>query len=356
MRIYLIFGVFIGGVIALALGLALTFSGSPAGPDEARREGEVQVYANVDGEAVAQLIAAFEARHTGVRVHFHDLTSDTLNARFLAEAKARKPGADIVWSSAMDMQAKLVNDGYALTYASPQSDALPEDAVWNAQSYKVTAEPVALAYNRDLIAPQDVPRTHAALETLLTSRRDELAGKLVMYDPASSSFGYLLLTQDIAATRDTHSLIDAIGRTRPRLMTTTRSMLDALAQGEAALAYNVVGPYAEQRAKADPRIGIVYPEDYTILTSRVAFIAREAPHPAAAKLFLDFLLSREGQQSLARAGLSPIRRDVSRVRLPAEQVRPIPGGPRLFVNLDPIKRARFLAQWNAALANQGPPE
>ena len=138
---------------------------------------------------------------------------------------------------------------------------------------------------------------------------------------------------------------------RPVLATTTEAMLQAVAQGRQAIAYNVIGSYALERARTDPRIGVAFLQDYTLVTSRIAFIAREAAHPAAAKLFLDFLLSREGQSLLARRSLWPVRTDVAARRLPAAQARPIRVGPQLLVNLDRVKRQRFLRDWTAILAS-----
>ncbi|MFD2430687.1 ABC transporter substrate-binding protein [Sphingobium scionense] len=128
-------------------------------------------------------------------------------------------------------------------------------------------------------------------------------------------------------------------------------MLRGVAEGKFSIAYNVIGSYAQERARRDPRIGVVFPEDYTIVMSRIAFIAREARHPAAAKLFLDFLLSREGQSLLAQHSLWPVRTDINGRRLPAAQARSIRVGPQLLVNLDRLTRQRFLREWQAALAS-----
>ena len=75
-----------------------------------------------------------------------------------------------------------------------------------------------------------------------------------------------------------------------------------------------------------------------------------ASRPAAAKLFLDFLLSRTGQGLLARQWLLPVRADVRAPRLGADRARAIRVGPQLLVNLDSIKRRRFLADWTAILS------
>lgn len=317
---------------------------------QAQAEGSVEVYGNADAKAVTPLIAAFQARHPALKVQYRVLESASLYRRFVDETDAGRPSADLVWSSAMDLQAKLINDGYAQSYASPEKPAMPASAVWKDMGYGVTLEPVALVYNKRLIAPDQVPHTHQALEQLLTTRRAALAGRVTTYDPARSNLGYLYLTQDYATTRDTGALLRAIAATRPQLSATTAPMIDAVASGRAAIAYNVVGSYALERAHADPRLGVVFPQDYTIVASRVAFVARGARHPAASRLFLDFLLSRDGQSLLARAWLPPVRSDIPGLRLGPEQARPIRGGPQLFVNLDPVKRQRFLADWNAILA------
>ena len=156
----------------------------------------------------------------------------------------------------MDLQIKLVNDGYAAQYAfPPEAEGMPPWAVWRNEAYGVTAEPVAFAYNRNLLSPALVPRTHAALARTLAERAEALHGKVVAYDPERSGVGFLLLTQDLEVTPRTW---DVRRRARPggvKLYTTTETMLDRLAAGEAVLAFDVFGAYALERAKADRRSG-----------------------------------------------------------------------------------------------------
>lgn len=344
-----------GLVLCVALiGAAALFHFSAPSRDalvrQANDERNLVIYGNADTKAVKPLIDAFRRKHPDIAVTYEDINSAALNARFLAESNSGRPGADLVWSSAMDLQAKLINDGFAQSYESPEASALPASAVWRNKGYGVTAEPLGFVYNTQLIAPDRVPRTHEALETLLRERRDAMTGKVITYDPARSNLGYLSLTQDFAVTRDTRSLVEAIAGVRPQLSATTNPMIDAVAEGRAAIAYNALLPYAIERAETDPRIGVVLPEDYTLIVSRVAFIARDARHPAAARLFLDHMLSREGQTLLARQWLPPVRTDLSPRGPGAERARPIRGGPQLFVNLDPVKRRRFLAEWDLILA------
>ncbi|MEP9400211.1 ABC transporter substrate-binding protein [Sphingomonas sp. VNH70] len=347
---------FLLAVMAVAIGapaLAQRPPGYPRSYDaliaEAKAEGGVTIYGNADRAELVPLVAAFRRAYPGVAVRYADLNSIDIYRRLIVETRSAKPSADLVWSSAMDLQVKLINDGLAQAYASPEKPALPPTAVWKNMGYGVTAEPIGIVYNRRLIPDAQMPRSHAALAALLRARPKLFTGRVTTFDPARSNVGYLYLTQDMAATRDTRDLLSAIAATKPVLQANTEPMLAAVAAGKQAIAYNVIGSYALDRAKGDPRIGVVFPSDYTIVTSRIAFIPRAARAPASAKLFLDFLLSKRGQSLLAQASLWPVRTDVPARRLPPAQARPIRVGPQLLVNLDRITRQRFLREWRSIL-------
>ena len=136
-------------------------------------------------------------------------------------------------------------------------------------------------------------------------------------------------------------------------------MLDRLAAGKLVLAYNVLGSYAHRRARNDPALGVALPRDYTLVLSRVAFIARGARHPAAARLWLDHLLSTRGQALLAaNLGLLPVRTDAGTAGADSAAAllhqnlqhafRPIRIGSGLLAYQDQAKKDAFLRQWDAA--------
>lgn len=318
---------------------------------DARIEGRVRIYANADRAELVPVVADFKRRFPGIQVFYADVGSTEMYSRYVRETRSKQYSADIVWSSAMDLQIKLINDGYAQQYASPEKPYLPDTAVWKNMGFGVTAEPIGIVYNRKLVPAAQVPRSHQDLETLLRTRRAAFIGKVATFDPARSNTGYLYLSQDFQTTRDTRSLMEAIAATKPVLATNTGPMLAAVASGKLAIAYNVIGSYALEQARHNPDLGVVFPRDYTLVTSRIAFISREARHPAAARLFLDFLLSRAGQSQLARHSLWPVRGDVASHRLPAGQARVVRVGPQLLVNLDRLTRERFLREWNAILSS-----
>jgi iron(III) transport system substrate-binding protein len=323
----------------------------------AQREGAVVVYATTDIDVARPLIRDFEALHPGVRVDYRELESAEAHRRFLDEAARGVPGADVVWSSAMDLQVKLVNDGHALRYRSAEREHLPGWSVWREEAYGTTFEPVGLAYNEKLLAEREVPRTHADLARLLAAGGTRLHDKVDAYDLAHAGLGFLVATQDARTSPAFWDVARGLGRQGVHQHPSTSAMLDRIAAGQSLLAYNVLGSYSQRRAAADPSIGLVYLRDYTLVVSRIAFISRRAAHPNAARLWLDHLLSQRGQTVLARAGLFALRSDVpgdetaaALTRQLGPSLKPIAIGPALMSYLDRTKRAEFLKEWDRAVA------
>ncbi len=311
-------------------------------------EGAVTVYGTIGDGRIDKIAAAFEKKYPKIRVTYIDMTADQAFRKTIAEGRARRGIGDIVWTSAMDLQIKLVNDGYAQRYVSPEREALPPGLVWKNEAFGITAERVVFAYNRGLLGEDDVPQTHSDFARFLDARPD-LAGRVATYDPEKSAVGFMFLREDVQASADTWQLVAALGKARARLVTSSDEVLKAMSSGEVVIAYNVIGSYAQKRQRHDEIIGYVVPQDYTLLMSRIALISREAPHPSAARLFLDFLLSREGQSMLAQQSVQPVREDVELpefLRAKTGQRRTIRVGPALLTHLDRLTRDQFLRQWD----------
>jgi iron(III) transport system substrate-binding protein len=327
--------------------------------EAAKKEGKVVVYATTDAVAANPLIKDFEALYPGVSVEYSDVNSTELYNRFIAEVAAGSTG-DVMWSSAMDLQVKLVSDGYAATYASPEIPGLPKWAVLKNQAYGTTYEPITFVYNKRLVPAADVPQDHAALLKLLQTKSDAYKGKVTAYDPEKSGVGFLFVNQDVKYFPQAWDLFKAFGKVNIKLYTSAGAMMERVTSGEHTIGYGIFGSYALGRSKKDKNLGIVTPKDYTLVTSRVAFISAKAKNPNAAKLFLDYLLSKRGQSIIAnQAELYSLRSDVdgeATVKKVAEQVgdkaRPVPISEELLSYLDQTKRLAFIKQWQAAMKGQ----
>lgn len=326
--------------------------------DGARREGHLVIYSVMHADAaVADLLRAFRYRYPTIRIQNFDDDGARTYRRFLKEVHAGKPTADFIWSSAMDLQEKLINDGFSQPYASPEISALPNWAHWQDLGYGVTLEPIGFVYNRKYLSAAEMPHTHAALNALLSRNPARFQGRVAAYNPETSEVGMLLLSQDARATRDSWNLFDTLGAVNAKLYSTSRDMLLNIVEGNQWIGYDVIASYAVEMQKLHPELAVVYPTDYVLNLSRVAFVTAQAAHPNAAKLFLDFLLSREGQSILKRHGMGPVRKDIS---VPAEQSRIDPIrtqairiGPGLLSDLDELVRAQFLRRWQQARVQPG---
>jgi iron(III) transport system substrate-binding protein len=328
--------------------------------EAAQKEGNVVIYSTTDAVAANPLVKDFETLYPGIKVEYSDLNSTELYNRFIAEAAANNGTADLLWSSAMDLQVKLVADGQAATYASPEIKALPKWAVWKEAAFGTTYEPIAFVYNKRLVPEADVPKDHTALLKLLEAKPDFYKGKITAYDPERSGVGYLFCNEDVKNFPAAWDLFKAFGKVQAKLYTSAGAMMERVTSGEHLIAYGIFGSYALSRAKKDPNLGIVLPDDYTMVTSRVAFIAKQAKNPNAAKVFLDYLLSKRGQDIVAnKADLYSLRSDVEgeatlkRVtQLVGDKARPVPIDATLLENLDQTKRLAFLAKWQTAKKGQ----
>ena len=322
----------------------------------AEDEGRLVIYATTDTAVARPLIADFKSMYPRINVEYEDLTSTELHHRFVAETQLGGGSADVLWSSAMDLQSSLVSNGYAETYESIESAGLPAWAKWKGQAWATTFEPIAIAYNKSLLPAADVPRTHAELATLLNASAARFKGKVITYDIEKSGLGFFLATQDVGAAPVFWDIAEGLGKVDTRFASTTDDMLKQVASGKAAIAYNVLGSYAVAQARKDPSIGYVFPSDYTLVMSRLQLINKKAADPNAARLWVDYVLSKRGQTVIAnQAGLYSVRVDVSGDTTAAgltqtlgPSIRAISVGPSLIGYLNNQNYRDFIRQWRKA--------
>ena len=320
-------------------------------------ERSLLIWSATDKYKASRLVADFQSLHPAVRVTYVEMSARELNDRMIAAPGKGGEVPDFLWSSAMDLQIKLVNDGHAQTYRSPERDNLPDWANWKDQAWGITAEPIVMVYNRNLIDDAAMPRTHTELTRFLELEAGKPGARVATSDPVTSAVGYFYLSQDQQATHDIWRLVRAMGTNNVRLFTTAENILRSVETGDAAIGYNVVGSYALGEVERNPRLGMILPSDYTLLMSRIAVIPAAARHPNAAKIFLDFLLSRRGQMHLVEQDMPSVRADVPPLKgLRPAGLRPraIRVGPGLLVDQDQLTRRYFLDRWRVSLGRSPP--
>ncbi|WP_245566192.1 ABC transporter substrate-binding protein [Stappia stellulata] len=318
------------------------------------------IYSSLDSQMALPLLAAFQKARPSVGIKFHEMQTQDIHARIIAETDRDDTTADLVFSSAMDLQVKLANDGYAQPVRLPAAKAIPSWAQWRHSVYGVTFEPAVILYHKPSFEAQDPPRTRAALARYLKDHEAQVYGRVGTYDVERAGLGLFFLARDGEHNRGIWDLFSALGAAGVKLYSNSSAIVERVADGRFVLGYNILGSYATAWARTAPDLGIVLPEDYTVVMSRIGLVPRAANAPDLGAAFLDFLLSRAGQTILAQdVGLPVLLPDLDGPNTATEmralygaRLRPIPVGPALVVYLDQVKRQRLIDRWNRALRMQ----
>jgi len=317
----------------------------------------VVIYSTLDTRLAAPLIHGFQASAPNVAVRYEDLLATEIAARVKAQTDAGGTTADVVFSSAMDLQIKLANDGYAQHIKVASARNWPPWANWRNAAFALTVEPAVLVYHRPSF-PNGPPGSRIELKAWLEATEPAASGRIGTYDIEQSAVGYLFLARDAEHFPDIWSLLEKMSAAGLRVFATSQDIIDRVADGRLALGYNILGSYAADRARTEPDLGLVLLRDFTVVVSRVALVPRAAATPDLGAAFLNYAMSADGQTILSE-----------RLRLPAvslefsgadsglamegalgDQLRPVAVSPGVLVYLDQAKRRLFLRRWHTALS------
>lgn len=293
----------------------------------AQKEGALVIYAAIDRQTGELLIKDFNALYPGIKVYLVDQAGAEVFNNYMVDQGKRREAADLLWSAEVDLQAALVKDGYAMKYHSAESGNIYPWANLRDMAYAVAFEPVAMVYNRKLLAEKDLPATHKALLKFVAEER--FKNKIGTCDPEKNARAFLYLTGDQGSGFNFWTLVKGLGAAGLKLYADYATLLDRVSAGETLFGYNVPAQDAYVRAKADPNLGYFYPGDYTLAVPQTILITRGAPHPNAARLWIDYLLSARGQEIVARGGnLFPVLADVAGGEI-AREPQKLPAGKGL---------------------------
>jgi len=316
----------------------------------------VTVYSSLDGPLAEPMIAAFQAANPDIAVAYEDLQTVDIYDRVVAETDAGRPTADFAFSSSMDLQVKLANDGYAQQSNLELSASWPRWANWRNTAYALTYEPAVFIYHKPSFTGT-APSTRAELIQYLRANADAIYGRVGTYDIERSGVGFMFFSRDQEQYSDVWSLVGAMGAAGVKLYSTTSAIVDRVASGQFVFGYNILGSYAAEAAARNPDLGIILPTDYTIVTSRIGLVPKAAANPDLGRRYLEFFMSAEGQTILAKklkiAALNPSVTGENTANAMQQalgnQLRPVPVSPGLMVYLDQVRRARLIRRWNDAL-------
>ncbi len=258
--------------------------------------------------------------------------------------RAAPDGFDVVVSSAMDLQLKLVNDG--LAFRLPDI-SYPSWAQWRQSLFAFTSEPAAIVINKAAFAGYQIPQTRQELIEAIRARPDTFSGRVGTYDIRKSGVGYLFATQDARATETYWRLMEVLGALNVKLYCCSGAMIDDLVDGRIAVAYNVLGSYAEARVESRDTFEVILPSDFPTTMMRTAMVSTDAPNPEPAAAFIRHLVALQSQENgdaiqLPRLNMQP--NEIERATIALE--------PALMTFLDTLKRRRFVAEWENAVIQE----
>jgi len=324
------------------------------GPKNASRINTVLIRGSTDIGAFAPILKHFSERVPDLKITYEERSTNDIYRLAEDACKTGKGGADLLISSSIDQQIKLVNDGCAQAHSSPGTEALPAWSNWRNEVFGLTYEPAVMVYNRQLLASDEVPLSRFDLIDLLRPAGNRFIGRIATYDIEESGLGYLFAFADSQQATTFGRLIEALGRSKVVATCCSAEIIDAVAEGKYLIAYNLLGSYALARAARDKRIGVIAPTDYTLILSRAALVPKRAANPDAAKQFIDFALSEAGRSILSDASLivslgNTMNQGAQNLHATPPNLRPIAFTPALLVGLDRQKRKLFVRRWHASI-------
>ncbi len=312
------------------------------------------INSTLDMSSFRPILERFVERNPDVRIGYVDI--NTLELYYSTVADAAKPTASLILSSAMDLQLKLVNDGFTRSYQSEEVGRLPNRAKWRDEVFAFSYEPVVMMVNKNAFVDVEIPQDRQGLLSYIRQNDEQVSGRMGTYDIRTSGVGYLLASQDARQADATWGrMLEAFGSHGVRTYCCSSSIIDDVASGELVVGYNLLGSYAAQRAAEDPNLEMIIPKDYTLMLMRTAVIPKNAVNVQDAGRFLDFLLSDEGQALMTSEELLyPIRpsQNASQFALPlgpTRTIRTVDLDQQLLVGRDLVKQRRFIRSWELAL-------
>jgi iron(III) transport system substrate-binding protein len=287
--------------------------------DAAKREGEIVFYASMNLAEANIMIAEFEKRYPSIKVKLNRAGSEKLLTRVLAEARAKRVAADVIQTVEFSMHI-LKRSGVLARHISPSDSLYPknfkDEGFWTTVYYN----PYVTAYNTRLVASRMAPKTY---DDLLDPK---WKGKMMMEGTKADWFAGML---QIMGQERGLQYMRQLAKQEPMLREGHELLAQLVAAGEGFFDINIPASSVDRvKEKGAPIDWVALGEAPAIMVG--IGLASQAAHVNAAKLFIDFALSREGQRLQQGFGRLVARTDLAS-ELPAaiKQIKMVPVNPEL---------------------------
>jgi iron(III) transport system substrate-binding protein len=261
----------------------------------AKREGEVSVYTSLISDDLAALSAAFEKKY-GVKVKGWRAGSEKVLQRALTEARAGRHDVDIIETNGPELES-LYREKLLQPLRSPHTrDLMPQALRPHGQWVGTRINMFVHAYNTTLVRKEELPKTYADLA------HPRWKGRLGI--EADDEDWFAMVVKELGEEAGVRTFRE-IARANGFSVRKGHTLLAGLvASGEVAFALTTYSHGAEKMKQKGAPLEWFAIEPAIGRANGIA-IPRRPAHPHAAALFLDFVLSPEGQAILEKGGYVP---------------------------------------------------
>ena len=267
----------------------------------AKKEGRLVLYMGMDTDEANLYAKEFTKQYPFIKPEIFRSSGEKVQTRFLIEHRANVHNADIFQTSIVQVY-QLKNSALLSKYVSQESRIYPEgfkdsQGYWTA-FYLI---PYVIGYNTRLVAPKDAPTSY---EDLL---HPKWKGEIGLETEEYQWFYHLL---QIMGKEKGPEYMRKLAGQNLQMRKGHTLLADLVAAGEMKLAVVVYANRVERMKNSGAPIDWVRFKVPTITVLNAVSIPEKAPHPNAARLFVDFVLSKEGQNLLRGLRRIPARPDV----------------------------------------------
>lgn len=274
--------------------------------EAAKQEGELTWYvAQFGTEQAEEMGQAFTARYPGVRVNVIRTTGQVAYARLTQDLRAGVAQCDVFSATDLGHLVTLKSDGNLMQFDSENASQLRKpylDLDPEGYYYTTSANPTVMVYNTNLVQASEAPKNWPDLVD------PKWQGQVAVSHPgySGSTGSWALLMKNLYG-------IEFLEKLEAQDPLIGRSLIDpptVLTAGERSVGIGPLATSTRLKLAGNP-IEIVFPEDGAKLTLSGTGIMANAPHPNAAKLFVEHLLSVQGAELQVKHGQQPLRPEVA---------------------------------------------
>ena len=308
----------------------------------AKREAKLVIYTGVERAAAQVLVNAFKSKYPFIAAETVRASSSKLATRLDAELEANRVGGDVIEFSLLYLTTSLQQRGELLQFDSPEYAKYPRQ--YSAPGYWAASgvSNIIVLVNTRKVDEANIPQSWWDLA------KPFWKDKLTIDNLEVSGTGYNWLTAIVNDASLGWRFIEALGKNRPGIERGHAGMAQKVAAGEYSGAAEMSDFHLKNLRDAAAAVPLrgVWPSEGVPSEPWTSAILKRAPHPNAARLFLDFLLSREGQSLYVQTmGWVSARPDVA-----PPEFREMPQGVKtLESNLSPDEalqvREQYVARW-----------